>query len=141
MITHGTGQGGESNRRPVCFLQYRDPIKEGLLMKLRKKRDLTFYRVVPPHDFKSYSPNYAHVFFQSLAALGLPRCLEWLQGPLPFRFIVTKAAHEATVTLYLGVPSHRTLGVQAPFTLPIRTCISSNSRHPSQSWFWMTPRS
>ena len=62
-------------------------------MKLRKKRDLTFYRIVPPHDFKSYSPNYAHVFVQSLAALGLPRRLEWLQGPLPFRFVFTKAAH------------------------------------------------
>ncbi|WP_143216117.1 ATPase, T2SS/T4P/T4SS family [Ferroacidibacillus organovorans] len=84
-------------------------------MKLRKKRDLTFYRIVPPHDFKSYSPNYAHVFMQFLAALGLPRRLEWLQGPLPFRFIVTKAANEATVTLYLGVPSHRTLGVQSAF--------------------------
>ncbi|KYP79975.1 hypothetical protein [Ferroacidibacillus organovorans] len=84
-------------------------------MKLQKKRDLTFYRIVPPHDFKSYSPNYAHVFVQSLAALGLPRRLEWLQGPLPFRFVVTKAAHEATVTLYLGVPSHRTLGVQSAF--------------------------
>lgn len=73
MITHGTGQGGESNRLSPCFLQYRDPIKEGLLMKLRKKRDLTFYRIVPPHDFKSYSPNCAHVFVQSLAVLGLPR--------------------------------------------------------------------
>lgn len=99
MIPHDTVQGGESNRRPVCFLQYRDPIKEDLLMKLRKRRDLTFYRIVPPHDFKSHSPNYAHVFVQSLAALGLPRRLEWLQGPLPFRFVVTKAARDAIVTL------------------------------------------
>ncbi|RIV29256.1 hypothetical protein D2Q93_01430 [Alicyclobacillaceae bacterium I2511] len=60
-------------------------------MKLRKKRDLTFYRIVSSHGFKFYSPNYAHVFVQSLAAL------------------------EATVTLFLGVPNHRILCVQSAF--------------------------
>ncbi|WP_179123086.1 MULTISPECIES: hypothetical protein [Alicyclobacillaceae] len=49
-------------------------------MKLRRRKDLTFYRIVPPSDFKSYDPNYAHAFVQLMAGLGLPRRLEWLQG-------------------------------------------------------------
>ncbi|KUO96116.1 hypothetical protein [Ferroacidibacillus organovorans] len=105
-------------------------------MKLRKKRDLKFYRIVPLHHFKSHSPNYVHVFVQSLAALGLPRRLEWLQGSLPFRFIVTKTAH--------GVSECRTLAhcvSKARFILPTRTCISLNLlHHPTQNWLWMAPR-
>ena len=84
-------------------------------MKPRRRKGLAFYRIVPPPDFKSYDSNYAHVFVQSLAGLGLPRRLEWLQGPLSFRFIIAKAPNETTVTLHLGVPGNRTLGVQSAF--------------------------
>ena len=94
MITHGTVQGGEADRHPA---QYCDHAKEGLLMKLRKKRDQTFYRIVPPSDFKFHSPNDAHVFVQSLVALGLSGRLEWLYGQLPFRFVVENA-HPAVKT-------------------------------------------
>lgn len=76
---------------------------------------MTFYRIVPPSDFKSYDPNYAHVFVQSLARPGLSRRLEWLQGPLSFPFIIAKVPNEATVTLHLGVPGNRTLSAQSAF--------------------------